>query len=332
MGNIPDGGVLFQDIPDMNLGVMMDDMFDDEPEELDENEAVSVDDEISQVDDFCGTRSWMSLYLQKISEAPLLTAEDEIRLGNMVHHGMPEEQKFAWNELVSRNLRYVVKIAKRYLSSGLSLEDLIQEGNIGLMKAAEKYDPDTGNRFITYATWWIRQSITRAISDKGRLIRLPVHITEKIRKLRQRQAAYEKDGKMPDMKTIAADLQMDEKQIEQLLAASVDTVSLDIPVGEESDMTLGDFIPDTALYSPEDTAMHNDLLESLEQAMSCLSQKEKDVLADRFGLYGRQAKTLEEIGSVMGVTRERIRQIEEKALWKLRNPKRSANLRNYLRP
>ena len=292
------------------------------------------EDEVSNTDiSYDGfTNDGMTMYLRQIGEKPLLTAEEEYFLGYKVKYGTPEEQKFAKDELVSRNLRLVVTIARKYIHSGMSMDDLVQEGNIGLMKAAERYDAESGYRFSTYATWWIRQGITRAISDKSRSIRLPVHLWEKIKIIRRIQANYEASGKTATLEDIAAELNMEAAKVDELLTLSRDVVSMDLPVGEEEDSTLGDFIPDKNTYNPEDSTLQNDLLESLEKAMTCLSAREKNIIIERFGLYGKKAETLEEIGIEMGVTRERVRQIEIKALRKLKNPKRSIYLRSYLLP
>lgn len=313
--------------------------------DLDENEILAVEDDMNADLDMAEdevldtdisydgfTNDGTAMYLRQIGEKPLLTAEEEYFLGYKIKHGTPEEKRYAKNELVSRNLRYVVTVARRYIHSGLSMDDLIQEGNIGLMKAAERYDAESGYRFSTYATWWIRQGITRAISDKSRAIRLPVHLWEKIKIIRRIQANYEASGKNATLEDIAAELNMEAAKVDELLTLSRDVVSMDLPVGEEEDSTLGDFIPDKNTYDPEDSTLQNDLLESLEKAMTCLSAREKNIIIERFGLYGKKAKTLEEIGTEMGVTRERVRQIEMKALRKLKNPKRSIYLRSYLLP
>lgn len=333
--NIPDGGDLFQDIPVTGPDELGDDMLDYTPDEAERADALEEEEGRAETekeiyDGYTNPGDGLGLYLKLIGEQPLLTAEEEVKLGTMIQNGTPEEQEYAKAEMVSRNLRYVVSVARRYVATGMSFDDLIQEGNLGLIKATEKYDPTSGNRFTTYATWWIRQSITRAIADKARNIRLPVHMSEKLRKLRMLQSEYEKEGKPVDKQAIAAAMEMEESQLEALMEITFDTVSMDTPVGEENDATLSDFIPDSRFGNPEETAMENDLANSVKVMISCLTDRERQVIEARFGLNGKRAKTLKEVGNSMGVTRERIRQIEAKAIRKMKNPKRSLHLKDYL--
>lgn len=269
-------------------------------------------------------------YLREIGGVPFLTAQEEVQLGMKVKYGTPEEKKSAINELTERNLKYVVTIAKRYIYSGISLEDLIQDGNIGLMKAAERYDPESGYRFTTYATWWIRQNITRGIADKGHTIRLPVHLLEKLSGIKRFMAECEREGKDVSESDIAKQFGMSITQVRDVISFSQTVVSLDVPIGEEGSDTLGEFVADSRCQNPEEETINADLRESIYEAMGCLTDREKYIIEKRFGLKDGHPRTLEELGKELGVTRERIRQIEAKALRKLKNPRRSKKLSQYL--
>lgn len=269
-------------------------------------------------------------YLKEIGEKPLLTEEEEYSLGMMVKYGSPEEHKYAVNKLTEHNLRYVVSIARKHVSSGIPIMDLIQDGNLGLLRAANLYDPEKGFRFSTYATWWIRQSMSRGIDDKGRLIRIPVHKMEDIRIVNRAISEAEKEGGDVSADAIAKRTGMTKSQVEEVLFLSQKTISLDMPVGEDEESTISEFIPDKNFCDPEAEALNMDMKCCIEEAMQCLAPRERHVLERRFGLDGGRSRTLEEVGNEMGVTRERIRQIEAKALRKLRNPKRSSKLKQYL--
>ncbi len=266
-------------------------------------------------------------YLREIGRVPLLYAEDEIELAKDYEKG----NKKAKDLLTESNLRLVVSIAKKYIGRGLSLLDLIQEGNQGLIRAVEKYDWRRGFKFSTYATWWIRQAITRAIADQARTIRIPVHMVETINKIyRTSRKLMQELGREPTPEEIGEELEMDPARIREIYKIAQDTTSLEAPVGEDKDSILGDFIPDEQSLSPVDQASKQLLKDHLDEVLSTLSDREAKVLKLRFGLDGTKQMTLEEVGRVFGVTRERIRQIEAKALRKLKHPSRRKKLQDYL--
>jgi len=267
------------------------------------------------------------MYLKEIGRVFLLTAEDEIRLAK----GMEEGKEECRQQLAEANLRLVVSIAKRYVGRGMQFLDLIQEGNLGLIKAVEKFDYRKGYKFSTYATWWIRQAITRAIADQARTIRIPVHMVETINKLtRVSRQLVQELGRDPQPEEIAAEMNIPVEKVREIQKISLEPVSLETPIGEEEDSHLGDFIPDEDALSPADAAAFTLLKEQLMSVLDTLSPREEKVLKLRFGLEDGKARTLEEVGKEFNVTRERIRQIEAKALRKLRHPSRSKKLKDYL--
>ena len=267
------------------------------------------------------------MYLKEIGRIKLLTPEEE----QDVAKRMAEGDEAARRRMSEANLRLVVSIAKRYVGRGMQLLDLIQEGNLGLMKAVEKFDYTKGYKFSTYATWWIRQSITRAIADQARTIRIPVHMVETInRVLRTSHAMVQKLGREPTTKEIADELHIEESKVEEVLKIAQEPVSLETPIGEEEDSHLGDFIQDDEASQPSEEATYTLLREQLEEVLSTLTPREEQVLRMRFGLTDGKPHTLEEVGKKFDVTRERIRQIESKALRKLRHPSRSKKLRDFL--
>ena len=267
------------------------------------------------------------MYLKGIGQVDLLDKQEEVELAKRIEKG-DEEAK---SQLVEANLRLVVSIAKKYVGKGMSFLDLIQEGNMGLMKAVEKFDYTKGYKFSTYATWWIRQAITRAIADQGRTIRVPVHMVEKINKLIkiQRQLLQEK-GREPTPEEIAEEMDISADKVSEIKKIAQESVSLDTPIGEEEDSSLGDFIEDTKTPEPSSTVSKNLLKEQLDSVLDTLTDREKRILELRFGIEDGRPRTLEEVGKEFGVTRERIRQIEAKALRKLRHPSRSKKIKDYL--
>ena len=266
-------------------------------------------------------------YLKEIGQVPLLTMEQEQELARAARAGDADARR----ALSEANLRLVVSVAKRYAGRGLPFLDLIQEGNLGLMKAAEKFEPDRGFRFSTYATWWIRQSITRAIADQGRTIRIPVHLVESINRVRKTAGELlRRNGREPTAEEIAVRLEMEPDRVRELLQLAQEPVSLEAPVGEEEDAHLEDFIQDEEAGVPVDEAGRQLLRQELMKVLGSLTPREERVLTLRFGLEDGQARTLEELGKEFNVTRERIRQIEAKALRKLRHPSRAKRLRDYL--
>ncbi len=277
-------------------------------------ETVSIDDPVK-------------VYLKEIGRVPLLTPEEEIELAIKIAEGDVQAKK----RLSEANLRLVVSIAKRYLGRGMQFLDLIQEGNLGLIKAVEKFDYTKGFKFSTYATWWIRQAITRAIADQARTIRIPVHMVETINKVKKvsTQILHEK-GHEPSSEEIAEKLDISVEKVREIVRVAQEPVSLETPIGEEEDSHLGDFIPDSDTPAPADEASHALLKEQLEEVLATLTPREAKVLRLRFGLEDGKSRTLEEVGSEFKVTRERIRQIEAKALRKLRHPSRSKKLKDYL--
>lgn len=267
------------------------------------------------------------MYLKEIGRVPLLKAEQEVEIAHRIEQG----DASAKQELAEANLRLVVSIAKRYVGRGMQFLDLIQEGNMGLMKAVDKFDYRLGFKFSTYATWWIRQAITRAIADQARTIRIPVHMVETINKLIRIQRQLLQDlGREPTPEEIGAEMDMTTEKVREILKIAQEPVSLETPIGEEDDSHLGDFIEDQDATSPEDHASYELLKEQLEDVLDTLTDREENVLRLRFGLDDGRTRTLEEVGKVFGVTRERIRQIEAKALRKLRHPSRSNQLKDFL--
>ena len=270
------------------------------------------------------------MYLREIGRIRLLTAEEEIELARKIVKG-GTEGAHAKRKLVQANLRLVVSIAKKYVGRGMLFLDLIQEGNLGLIRAAEKFDHERGYKFSTYATWWIRQAITRAIADQARTIRIPVHMVETINKLKKitRKLAQEKSRK-PSEEELALAMAISVPKLREIIKVAQEPLSLETPIGKEEDSRLGDFIEDREAEAPATTVAHELLREDLTEVLSSLSPRERDVLRLRFGLDDGRQRTLEEVGQLFGVTRERIRQIEAKALRKLRHPNRSRRLKEYI--
>lgn len=267
------------------------------------------------------------MYLKEIGKVPLLTAEEEIELAKSMEQGDERSKR----KLAEANLRLVVSIAKRYVGRGMLFLDLIQEGNMGLIKAVEKFDYRKGYKFSTYATWWIRQAITRAIADQARTIRIPVHMVETINKLiRVSRQLLQELGREPLPEEIAKEMNLDEEKVREIIKIAQEPVSLETPIGEEEDSHLGDFIPDDDAQAPSEAATFTMLKEQLVEVLDTLTQREQKVLRLRFGLDDGRARTLEEVGREFDVTRERIRQIEAKALRKLRHPSRSKKLKDFL--
>jgi len=292
-------------------------------EEIPEEEIV---DPNSLVDSF-GIDDPVRMYLKEIGKVPLLSADEEIELAKKMELGDEEAKK----RLAEANLRLVVSIAKRYVGRGMLFLDLIQEGNLGLIKAVEKFDYRKGYKFSTYATWWIRQAITRAIADQARTIRIPVHMVETINKLiRVSRQLLQELGREPTPEEIAKEMNMPEERVREILKISQEPVSLETPIGEEEDSHLGDFIQDDNVPVPADAAAFTLLKEQLVEVLDTLTDREQKVLRLRFGLDDGRARTLEEVGKEFNVTRERIRQIEAKALRKLRHPSRSRKLKDFL--
>ncbi len=293
---------------------------EEEKEVVEEGTDLSVPDGISVTDP-------VRMYLKEIGRVPLLTADEEIELAIAMEGGSGAAKQ----SLVEANLRLVVSIAKRYVGRGMSFLDLIQEGNLGLMRAVDKFDYHRGYKFSTYATWWIRQAITRAIADQARTIRIPVHMVETINKLiRISRQLVQELGREPTAEEIAEHMDMTPEKVREILKISQDPVSLETPIGEEDDSHLGDFIEDQDVLAPADAAAFELLKEQLEQVLHTLTEREEKVLRLRFGLDDGKPRTLEEVGKKFSVTRERIRQIEAKALRKLRHPSRSKRLKDYL--
>ncbi len=267
------------------------------------------------------------MYLKEIGKVPLLSAEEEIELAQRMEEGDEEAKK----KLAEANLRLVVSIAKRYVGRGMLFLDLIQEGNLGLIKAVEKFDYQKGYKFSTYATWWIRQAITRAIADQARTIRIPVHMVETINKLiRVSRQLLQDLGREPTPEELSVEMGLPVEKVREILKIAQEPVSLETPIGEEEDSHLGDFIPDEDIPAPAEAAAFTLLKEQLMEVLDTLTEREEKVLRLRFGLDDGRARTLEEVGKEFNVTRERIRQIEAKALRKLRHPSRSKKLKDYL--
>jgi RNA polymerase primary sigma factor len=280
----------------------------------------------SQISDYIDDS--VRMYLREIGKVPLLNKDGEVRLAKQIEKG----DEVARRKLAEANLRLVVSIAKKYIGRGLTLLDLIQEGNEGLLKAVDKFDYTKGYKFSTYATWWIRQAIMRAIADQSRTIRVPVHMVEKINKMNRIQRQLVQDlGREPLPEEISAEMEVDVEEIEKIIKISQETVSLEAPVGEEEDSKLGDFIEDEEMESPRDAATYDLLKEDVDKILNKLEPREKRILEMRFGLESGTTHTLEEVGQEFGVTRERIRQIEAKALEKLKEQEEDTKLSEYLK-
>ena len=306
-------------------------------DEAPERELASIEDENSEetdienidltIPDSVNIEDPVRMYLKEIGKVPLLTAEEEIELAKRMEEGDEEAKK----RLAEANLRLVVSIAKRYVGRGMLFLDLIQEGNLGLIKAVEKFDYRKGFKFSTYATWWIRQAITRAIADQARTIRIPVHMVETINKLvRVSRQLLQELGREPTPEEIAEKMDIPVERVREIIKISQEPVSLEKPIGEEEDSHLGDFIQDDNVPVPAEAAAFTLLKEQLDEVLGTLTEREQKVLRLRFGLKDGRARTLEEVGKEFNVTRERIRQIEAKALRKLRHPSRSRKLKDYL--
>ena len=305
-------------VDDIDLSDLEGKDFDSEHDEDDESllsvDGINIDDPVK-------------VYLKEIGRVPLLTPEEEVELAERMAKGDPAARK----RLSEANLRLVVSIAKRYVGRGMQFLDLIQEGNLGLIKAVEKFDHTKGFKFSTYATWWIRQAITRAIADQARTIRIPVHMVETINKVKKVSSQLlHKNGHDPSAEEIAEELDMPIDKVREIMRVAQEPVSLETPIGEEEDSHLGDFIEDSDAPAPADAASHTLLKEQLEDVLSTLTPREKKVLELRFGLEDGRNRTLEEVGKEFNVTRERIRQIEAKALRKLRHPSRSRKLKDSI--
>lgn len=308
--------VRMNDVPDEDEDIILDDEDEIDIEKID----LSVPDGI-------GLDDPVRMYLKEIGKVPLLSADEEIEYAKRMEEGDEEAKK----RLAEANLRLVVSIAKRYVGRGMQFLDLIQEGNLGLIKAVEKYDYRKGFKFSTYATWWIRQAITRAIADQARTIRIPVHMVETINKLvRVQRQLLQELGREPSPEEIADNMDIPVERVREIQKISQEPVSLETPIGEEEDSHLGDFIQDDNVPVPADAAAFTLLKEQLEEVLGTLTEREQKVLTLRFGLEDGRARTLEEVGKEFNVTRERIRQIEAKALRKLRHPSRSRKLKDYL--
>ena len=296
-------------------------------EKMDDEEEIELDKIDLSVPEGVSIEDPVRMYLKEIGKVSLLTADEEIELAKRMEQGDEEAKK----RLAEANLRLVVSIAKRYVGRGMLFLDLIQEGNLGLIKAVEKFDYRKGYKFSTYATWWIRQAITRAIADQARTIRIPVHMVETINKLiRVSRQLLQELGREPTPEEIAEEMKMPVERVREILKISQEPVSLETPIGEEDDSHLGDFIQDDNVPVPADAAAFTLLKEQLIEVLGTLTEREQKVLRLRFGLDDGRARTLEEVGKEFNVTRERIRQIEAKALRKLRHPSRSRKLKDYL--
>lgn len=318
-----------------NIDILHEENVEDTTELLLDNDddiLLSDEDEVEIIDDTdvlegVSTEDPVRMYLKEIGNVPLLSTEEEVELARRVEEGDESAKK----QLIEANLRLVVSIAKKYVGRGMPFLDLIQEGNMGLMKAVDKFDYAKGFKFSTYATWWIRQAITRGIADTGRTIRVPVHMVETINKtLRMTRTLLQELGREPSPEEVAERLGVPVARVREVLKISRDPVSLDTPIGEEDDSHLGDFIEDDSALSPADSAAFSMLREELSTALESLTDRERQVVQLRFGLIDGRARTLEEVGKEFNVTRERIRQIEAKALRKLRHPSRSKRLKDFL--
>ena len=320
---------IFDQFEEMGVDIINDDFEDDEPdlEDLEEVEEIKIDDASFSSMEGISVDDPVRMYLREIGKIPLLSYEEELELAKKVLDGDEEAKK----KLSESNLRLVVSIAKKYVGRGMLFLDLIQEGNMGLIKAVEKFDYTKGYKFSTYATWWIRQAITRAIADQARTIRIPVHMVETINKvIRTSRLLLQRLGREPSDEELAEELEMPVEKVMEIKKIAQDPVSLETPIGEEDDSHLGDFIQDDDSPAPQDAAAYTMLKEQLEQVMKTLTPREAKVLQLRFGLEDGRTRTLEEVGREFEVTRERIRQIEAKALRKLRHPSRSKKLRDYM--
>lgn len=316
------------DISSDDAVAILDDIDMPQLEELNEIEEVT-EEEIAEVkvDDSYSTDDPVRMFLKEIGKVPLLTAEEEVELAIKMSQGDEDAKR----RMTEANLRLVVSIAKRYVGRGMLFLDLIQEGNLGLIKAVEKFDYTKGYKFSTYATWWIRQAITRAIADQARTIRIPVHMVETINKvIRVSRQLLQELGHDPSAEEIAAEMGMPVDKVREILKIAQEPVSLETPIGEEEDSHLGDFIPDEDASEPSEAASFSLLKEQLMEVLDTLTPREKKVLELRFGIVDGRTRTLEEVGKEFNVTRERIRQIEAKALRKLRHPSRSKKLRDFL--
>ena len=319
---------VFDAFEEMGVDVLKDD-FDEEPdvEELEKVEDIKVEDINTMNFDGINIDDPVRMYLREIGKIPLLSFDEELELAKRVINGDEEAKQ----KLAESNLRLVVSIAKKYVGRGMLFLDLIQEGNMGLIKAVEKFDYTKGYKFSTYATWWIRQAITRAIADQARTIRIPVHMVETINKLiRTSRHLLQQLGREPTPEEIAQEMEIPVEKVMEIQKIAQDPVSLETPIGEEDDSHLGDFIQDEDSPAPQDSAAYTLLKEQLEEVMNTLTPREAKVLKLRFGLEDGRARTLEEVGREFQVTRERIRQIEAKALRKLRHPSRSKKLKDYM--
>lgn len=298
-----------------------------ETDELDSSDPEHFEEEVSKG---LSSDDPVRMYLREIGRIPLLTADQEIELARSIELG-GSDGAIAKRKLVQANLRLVVSIAKKYVGRGMLFLDLIQEGNLGLIRAAEKFDYERGYKFSTYATWWIRQAITRAIADQARTIRIPVHMVETINKLKKitRKLAQDK-GRKPTEEEIAESMEISVSKLREIVKVAQEPISLETPIGKEEDSKLGDFIEDKEAETPASSVTQELLREDIIEVMAGLSPRERDVLRLRFGLDDGRTRTLEEVGQLFGVTRERIRQIEAKALRKLRHPNRSRRLREYI--
>lgn len=314
---------LYESLEELNVDVIDEDIERELPKEVEQGEKefeIAMPENIN-IDDP------VRMYLKEIGKVPLLTAEEEVELATRMGMGDQEAKK----KLAEANLRLVVSIAKRYVGRGMLFLDLIQEGNLGLIKAVEKFDYQKGYKFSTYATWWIRQAITRAIADQARTIRIPVHMVETINKLiRVSRQLLQQYGRDPLPEELAKEMGITEEKVREILKIAQEPVSLETPIGEEEDSHLGDFIPDDDAPAPAEAAAFTLLKEQLMDVLDTLTPREEKVLKLRFGLDDGRARTLEEVGKEFQVTRERIRQIEAKALRKLRHPSRSKKLRDFL--
>ncbi len=319
---------VFDAFEELGVNLMSDDL-DEEPdlEDLKEVEDLKLDEITDTSYEGINVDDPVRMYLREIGRIPLLTFDEELELAKRILDGDEEAKQ----KLAESNLRLVVSIAKKYVGRGMLFLDLIQEGNMGLIKAVEKFDYTKGFKFSTYATWWIRQAITRAIADQARTIRIPVHMVETINKLiRTSRHLLQQLGREPTPEEIAAEMEIPVEKVVEIQKIAQDPVSLETPIGEEDDSHLGDFIQDDDSPAPQDSAAYTMLREQLEEVMSTLTPREAKVLKLRFGLEDGKSRTLEEVGREFQVTRERIRQIEAKALRKLRHPSRSKKLRDYM--
>ena len=318
---------VFDAFEEIGVDILKDDLEEPDLEDLEQVEDIKLEE--IDLNDFEGVNvdDPVRMYLREIGKIPLLTFEEELKLAQEILEGDEEAKQ----KLAESNLRLVVSIAKKYVGRGMLFLDLIQEGNMGLIKAVEKFDYTKGFKFSTYATWWIRQAITRAIADQARTIRIPVHMVETINKLiRTSRHLLQQLGREPTIEEIAAEMEMPVERVKEIKKVAQEPVSIETPIGEEEDSHLGDFIPDDDAPSPSELAAYTLLREQLDEIIETLTPREAKVLRLRFGLDDGKARTLEEVGKEFQVTRERIRQIEAKALRKLRHPSRSKKLKDYM--